>query len=253
MPKTDVCEGVVLQMRDHGEFDRIVLCLTDRYGRMSFRAPRAKKKTSEFKGPLQLFTRHRITFLPRQETWPVLRSLEELPLELDAATNLDAYAAASWGAELALRLSKEGDPNLPLYETMMSFLPFVGREALSQKAWCRFVLRLLDLQGYRPSWDYCMNCGFEFNGRKPMMFDLIDGAVVCLQCHPDEPMRKPHEGLVRLPSKLWATLFCLQERVRLPEGELPWERAVWLLDKRIELMLDSPLRSRDFFREILGY
>lgn len=245
------CEGILLQSREVGESDLIVTFWTDRFGRMAFRAPKARKSQKRFAGQLQSFARLRLVFQRAREEERLPQLLRVDPSEGVAILpeELGAFASASFAGELMLRMTDEGDANAALYALFTGFLSFCASAALTPKALARFEMRLLELLGLLPSWSRCMECGSMIALVHTARFDLLQGGLVCGDCRPTQS----HEAPLLTPI-LRAALDALQRKVTL-EGETEplWREVLGLLDRRLCHVLGHETRSRRFLAEVIGF
>jgi DNA repair protein RecO (recombination protein O) len=98
----------------------------------------------------------------------------------DLKNDLTVLAVASAIVEIALSQTAIEDPKANTFELVaagLDELRIVGKPH-SEKALWRFVLRLLDAAGYRPTLDTCVKCGSRPRGG-PAFLSFADGGVVC--------------------------------------------------------------------------
>ncbi len=242
-------QGIILKLRDIGEADVLVTFFTDREGLLTMKAPRAKRSKKRFAGLLRSFAKHEITFQRKAHVAPRLLRLEPIVLREELATNLPAFAAASYLAELLIRLTQEGDANLSLFELADSFLSYLPQHSpLSPEAFCRFHLHLFRLLGLAPNWQFCLECGFPVSqDERRFFFDLAQGGLICEHCVPE-----PDKNFPPLSEKLRLLMMRVQARQPTQAPPYLWRQAISLIDQRILFLLGSPPKSRSFLKEMNG-
>ncbi len=178
--RTDV--GWLLRRQPFGEADLWLDAYTQGLGRIRVLAKGARKVTSRKGGHLQLFQRVHMT-LARGQSWWILTQAQTQTWFPELRTNMQAYAAASYVAELVLRL-------VPEEERLPGLDPLLGQtlEAIARlphgPQWAPrvFEWKILSLAGYRPEWDRCHRCGTPLRLGEPKAFDPQGGGVVCDGC-----------------------------------------------------------------------
>jgi DNA repair protein RecO (recombination protein O) len=243
-------EGILLQSRESGESDLILTFWTAHHGRLTLKAPKARKSQKRFGGDLRGFARLQLFFRREREEgrfWQLLR-IEALGSTVDLSADLLAFAAASFAGEIMLSLNEEGDANPSLYELLTRFLDYIAEHPLTPKALLRFELRLLDAMGFLPSMMRCLECGEALGEDEDARFDLIQGGLLCLSCRPASAREAPP-----LKAPLRLALLHAQRRQDAPHTEDIWCHLLDLLDRRLCHLLGKESRSRAFLREIAGF
>lgn len=243
------CQGIILKLTERGEADQLVWMMTDLHGRQTFRARAAKKSKKRFAGLLQLFSLHDVTFQTSRQSWPVIKHIEGISIPTSFRHDLEGFAAASYGSELFLRLTRENDPQPELFLLLKSYIQFCQDQPLTPKALCRFHLRLLQELGLQPDWQHCMECGREAHEDLSFRFSTSEGGLLCPFCFPH-----PREDTPQLGDLTRQLMIALQYRLQPPtDSPLLWRAATDLLDKRIAQLIGNPPKSRAFLREMLEF
>lgn len=244
-------KGIILKVTEHGESDQIVWMYTEHRGKQSFKARAARKSKRRFAGLLQTFSHHTLAFKPQSQGWPILLRVEPIALHPGFREHLEGFAAASYCAELFLRLTQEGDPNPALYTLLQSFLGYAEGSDITPKVLCRFHLRLLHDLGLQPNWEYCMECGSSIDRAASSRFEFEQGGLLCNRCfhHIQTPLLN-----APLSPQLRSLFVHLQERTALPpELSGHWSAAVELLDRRITGLLGKRPQSRTFLSQMVDF
>ncbi|MBT0665424.1 DNA repair protein RecO [Geobacter pelophilus] len=236
------CRGIVLNLADYRDNDKLVTLFTLEHGRISGIARGAKRSVKRFGGALELFAALNVQMKFRH-------ALSEL-LEVDIITihagirgDLGRIAHAAYAADLIATFSPEGQANQRLFRLLSAYLAHLDANpaTLSDR---RFVeINLLNIIGYRPELDACSRCGVLI-GETGVPGRINGAEVVCRQCGPAS-REIADETLKALSLALKTGRFGL---VHFSGPALV--EAGLLLDNAIEAHLDKPLRSLAFLREM---
>lgn len=186
---TDRCtSGLVLQVYDHGESDKIVTFFSPDLGKASAIAKGAKRSRKRFVNKLEFFSLLRILYRPARRD--SLLFLAEAELEngfLPLRLSYDLYVAAMYAGELTLRFTRELDPDPELFSLLLWFMNTLedGRDPLATAA--LFHLRLLRSAGYDPSLDGCGFCNASVRAGLEYALHPGNGALVCSHCRGRQP------------------------------------------------------------------
>tara|TARA_B100000609_G_scaffold199555_1_gene204106 strand:+ start:34381 stop:35127 length:747 start_codon:yes stop_codon:yes gene_type:complete len=245
----EVCEGVILRMKDLREADLLVSMYTRTQGHMTFRAPGGRTSKRRFAGLLQSFSKHEVAFRRTRSAFPILLRLEPLAMHTELHADLHAFAAVSYAGELILRLTQEADVNPPLFELLDTFITYCHKHSpLSEKALCRFHTRLLQLLGLQPGLARCLECGRNIEQERRIFFDLSQGGMLCDTCPPSHPHR-----IAPLSQDVRGLLICLQRRQATDFAPHVWYKTIELFDLRMTHLLGQPPKSRDFLKQLVGF
>ncbi len=232
--------AILLKRADSGESSVIATFFGEESGQLTLYAPSGKKSRRRFGSALDSFTLSEIIYKKKSNGYHTLSSAEVLDPFPSLRTELRAFAAASYAAELYLSLTKEGEASPELFQLLYSYLSFCQTRPLSPKALSRFHLRLLELLGYRPNWENCLECGRYFSEEFAFFFDPQQGGILCAEC------ASVYNHLINFPPHLQRHLTQLQERTELTVTPPPWRQTLLLLQRRIDFLLGIPPKSRAF-------
>lgn len=180
--------GIVLQVTDHGEADKIVTLYSPDIGRVTGIAKGAKRSQKRFVNKLEGFSLLQFLYRPARSDGLLL--LSEADLEdshLEIRTHYDRYVAATHAAELLLRFTREHDPEPELFALLLWALRSLaaGREPLAVAAY--FQLRLLGLAGYEPQLSRCGFCDGGVENGSRFALHSGRGVLVCSRCQEMQP------------------------------------------------------------------
>jgi DNA repair protein RecO (recombination protein O) len=175
--------GIVLQVSDHGEADKIVTFFSPDLGRVTAIAKGAKRSQKRFVNKLEEFSLLQIIYRPARGDG--LLFLSEADLEnsyLSIRTHYDRYVAAMYAGELTLRFTREHDPDPEIFTLLAWTMQELteGREPLAVAAF--FHLRLLGAAGYEPQLDRCGLCATPVTNGQDFALHAGRGFLVCARC-----------------------------------------------------------------------
>lgn len=237
--------GFVLSVRPLGENDLLVTLLTPDQGKLVAVAPAGRKSRKRFGGALDLFVQLSFTLvLRRAGVLPRLREAEPLELYLPLRQELSSLALASHAAECTAALLPEGDPAPEVHDLFAIYLEYLVTKGGSALAYCRFLMRLLAICGFRPQLTTCGSCGAGLPPGGPgLRVDPAHGALLCGSCGSG--------GQALVPPEVLHCLRAIQQREPTAGEDLPAAAAV--LDSVLAGVLGKLPRSRSFVREACGF
>ncbi len=172
--------AIVLRRINFGETDRVVTLLTRERGKLSAIAKGARKPISRLAGSTELFTYSRIQ-LATGKTLDVITQAEVKESFPRIRADLGRIAHATYMLELVDRLVEEREPNMDLFELLLSALYLMERPNDPGKIARMFELQLMKLLGYEPTLGKCVRCKRPLPGAE-LFFSPSLGGVVCREC-----------------------------------------------------------------------
>jgi DNA repair protein RecO (recombination protein O) len=173
-------DAIILSRRDLGEADRLLTIFTPRHGKLTVIAKgsrRTKSRSAPHTDVLQL-TR---LDLAKGRDLDVVTSAQSIVSHQRFRTDLEAYGAASYMAELVRNLTEEDQEQRQVFDLLKSSLALLDQGIDAWLMMRHFELSLLDALGYRPELYRCVGCGEEIqavtNAWSPAM-----GGVLCASC-----------------------------------------------------------------------
>ncbi|HHO47584.1 MAG TPA: DNA repair protein RecO [Desulfobacteraceae bacterium] len=175
--------GLILQVHDHGESDKIVTFFSPDLGKASAIAKGAKRSRKRFVNKLEIFSLLGIIY--RSARRDGLLFLDEAELEngfIPLRHAYDRYVAAIYAGELTLRFTREMDQHPELFPLLLWTMHSLaeGREPLETAA--LFHLRILRAAGYEPALNRCGICNEEIQLGGEYALHPGSGSLVCGRC-----------------------------------------------------------------------
>lgn len=183
--------GIVLNISEHGESDKLVTLYSHDLGRVTGIAKGAKRSKKRFVNKLEEFSSLQIFYRPPRGLTGLLfiSEAELLCAHLSIRKDFRRYICAMYISELMLRFTRDNDPDLQLYALLKWAFASLDIEDVPQKIAALYHLQLLDAAGYRPQLDRCLNCQQPVGPDRTFIFLLGNGSLLCSECHPG------HSGL----------------------------------------------------------
>lgn len=177
--------GIVLKISAHGESDKLVTLYSDDLGRVTGIAKGAKRSKKRFVNKLEEFSSLQIFYRPpRGMTGLHFISDAELRCShLSIRKDFRRYICATYISELMLRFTRDNDPDPRLYSLLQWALTSLNFEDAPQKIAALYHLKLLDLAGYRPELERCLNCQKPVGPDRTFIFLPVNGSLLCSACH----------------------------------------------------------------------
>jgi DNA repair protein RecO (recombination protein O) len=176
--------AIVLQVKDHGDSDKIVTLYTMEHGKIVLIAKGAKRSKKRFVNKLELFSLLVIHFSPSRHS--SLMRLDQAELENPfprLRANYEQYIGASLLCELVLHWTREHDSEEALFRLLVWALEglCLSGEAVNRTI-IFFHVKMLDILGYRPDLTGCIDCrGLGVPGVLYRFSPLRNG-LVCSRC-----------------------------------------------------------------------
>lgn len=246
----------VLRSRNYGESDRILVLLSQDLGKISAIAKGARRSTKRFAGgALEPFQELQVR-LDRKPQFSLafLHESRVLGSNQSLASDLDAFAWASYLTELTEVMTADRDPCRDLYELYSQVVGRLGREATEPLAH-HFVLGLLERSGWAPDFAVCGICSEAIDDRSRPILDSRGSGVVCARheaeaagLDPDDETFRPSRRVID-PALMAYVRDATADVPALAEPSVA-RLATALLERLVDLHLGKPLRSRAFLKTI---
>lgn len=209
-------QAVVLSRRDYGEADRIIALFTKQQGRISAIIKGARRQKSKLGPHCDYFARVNL-MLSRGRDLDVITGVEPVASYQRLRQDLDAFAHASYYAELLRHFTKERQEHERVYELLAASLAVLDEGVDPWPVTRHFELAMLTLLGYHPELFHCVNCRNELQA-EPNNFSARAGGMLCPRCRSVDPSS---ETLSVNAQKYLRTMerSGLSAAIRLPIGE----------------------------------
>jgi len=234
-------EGIVIRKTDLNEADRIVTLLTRDFGKIDCIAKGARRIKSKFCGRLELFCHVRIVGYQGRDlvTLDETQLLQTFPQD----KNLEQHRALFFIAETTHKLIQSHQVIEGAYPLLLETLNHLGRTARTEGILFPYLIRLLTLTGFMPSWHACAICGEPLNLKNLISLRLEDAHAVCADCH------HPADRTITPAVTKWINFmqnYPLSETLRVTAA--PEQHAeVWgWLKEVLQNILSAPLKSEGF-------
>ena len=245
--------AIVLRVTEHGDYDKIITCLTLKRGKMSFIAKGAKKSMKRFVGVLELFSVLNVVWsFGRGRGLPVLQEASVVNPFERVRTDVTRTAYASYWCELVDRWMEKGQRQVSVYRLLEYTLDQLDSGELSvYPLHISFQLRFMTLSGFRPGIDHCHKCRkpLEAFGRSSVAFDLRRGGVLCKECAPQKgSLHILSMGTVKLLN--WVLNAPLGKLNRAKFSKQAIDESVGMLEAFVVYHLGKETKSLKFLKQI---
>lgn len=182
-------EAVILRRQDLGEADRLITLYTPDQGKIRAIAKGIRRPGSKKAGHLEPFTRSRL-LLARGRELDIITQAEAVAEYAGLRTDLIRLGQAAYAAELLDRFGVEENDTQALYLLMIDTLARLDSDPQPGNALRYYQVRLLDLVGFRPELQRCVNCGQDLQPVN-QFFSSAQGGVLCPNCGPNQQDARP--------------------------------------------------------------
>ncbi len=177
--------AVVLQVRDHGESDKIVTLYTRGLGKLASIAKGAKRSKKRFVNKLEPFSLLNVQLATSRSSSLMRLDEAELLAPYPALRQeYPQYLAATLLCELVLHWTREHDSDAELFDLLTWALSGLASGGEGRRTIAFFHIKLLEILGYRPSFDGCLDCGMLSAQKAPYRFSPLRNGLVCNSCEP---------------------------------------------------------------------
>jgi DNA repair protein RecO (recombination protein O) len=245
--------AIVLRVTEHGDYDKIITCLTHKRGKTSFIAKGAKKSIKRFAGVLELFSVLNLVWsFGRGRGLPVLQEASVVHAFEQIRTDITKMAYASYWCELVDRWMEQGQQQASVYKLLEYTLDQLNSGGLSEHPLhIGFQLRFMTLSGFRPGLEDCYICKkpLEQFGRSSVAFDVRRGGILCKEC---APQKAAPLGLSMGTVKLlnWVLNAPLGKLNRVGFSRQAIEESVRMLEAFVVYHLGKETKSLKFLKQI---
>lgn len=220
---------MVTGRRALGESDRLVEFYTREFGKVRGVAKSARRPRSRFGAALEPLTLGDLVFfdtgrseLVRVDHFDIVHSFVKV------REHLERLGRGAWAAECLSRLSAERDPNAALFGLLVRSLRALEAGIRPGRVTACFGLRAVDLLGYRPRLDRCVQCSRAYPFRDAAL-DVEAGGLVCGSCAPGARAIRVSEGAVSVVARLRRVAW--EEALRMPLAPA--------LDEELTLLMEA--------------
>ncbi len=171
---------VVHSLRMTGS-SKLVTLISERYGLLKVMAKGARRPKSRYGAALEPLTLVDITYYHKDTR--DIQSLSDVEIRESydmLKTDIGLFSVASCMLETTRFGTAGGDPSAGTYPLLIESLASLEKAPAkdNRKHLWRFMLRFLDIAGYRPDFEQCIECGKKPKGRS-VFFSYADGGILC--------------------------------------------------------------------------
>ena len=178
--RTYTTTGVVLRQYPLGEADRIIVILTPDHGKVRAVAKGVRRPKGKLRGHLDLT--NVVDFSASYgRSLDIITEAMILDDHPATRTDLARLSQAMYVCELSDLFTEERAPSRRLYDLVTTTLNALDADANLWLLIRWFEQRLLDVTGFRPQLEQCVECGDELRPADHVL-DLAAGGVLCPNC-----------------------------------------------------------------------
>jgi DNA repair protein RecO (recombination protein O) len=182
-------EAVVIRKIKLGEADRILTLYTPQYGKIEAVAKGVRRPKSKMAGHLELLTYSHLN-LARGRNLDTIIGAQTIESYLNLKNDLMLTSYGLYAAELINQFTVSHIASQSLFDLFLNTLDKLAKADSPDLTLRYFELHLLDMTGYRPQIQECVNCR---NALKPEenAFCPSAGGILCPNCKFEQPSAFP--------------------------------------------------------------
>lgn len=184
-------EAIVLKTQRQGETSKIITFYTRNYGLEKMIAKGSRNTKSRYAGSLEPLNHLGIIFY-RKETRELqfLSQADIIEPFSGIRRDLEKIAMASVICEIIDRSQLAAEQNPVLFEWMIEVFRTIDKAPFANlNHLLSFQLKFLDLSGYKPNLEFCLECQRQPNDEN-IFFDYSRGGFLCQDCQIQTPYGK---------------------------------------------------------------
>ena len=172
--------GLVISERDFGENDKILLILTERYGKLPVMAKGAKSVKNRHMPSTQLFA-YASFGLRKKGNFYYITDSDLIENFYNIRNDIIKLALSTYLCDVINDVTQEGNNEDEILRLTLNMLYAVSREIKPYEVIrAAFEVRLASELGFAPDISQCTICGNDNSDE--YYFDIIDGVIICPQC-----------------------------------------------------------------------
>lgn len=192
-------DAIVIRSREYGEADRLLTLFSRELGKLDAMAKGVRKPKSSQRGGTQLFT-YADFLLYKGKSIDTVSQVHPRESFIHLWDDFDRTIAASGIAELLDISTTKEQPEPELFTLTLGFL-FLLKYVDPYIAQAAYALRLLDIQGYLPGLNNCVECGATVGGTQAFL-SAEAGGLLCSNCKNNETVMMLNGGGLALMRRL---------------------------------------------------
>lgn len=176
-------EALVLSKIPYGESDRIVRLFTMTNGKISAIAKGGGKSQKRFMNTLEPFNHIKIEYFKKQnKAMARIENADLIESNRGIEKSLKGFCTASFFAEFADRLTKDGEKNKDLFYVLKCIFMNVKDPGFGSLEIIANLLNILKVTGFMPNFKSCVYCGREVPDEEKVFFSKERGGILCKAC-----------------------------------------------------------------------
>ncbi len=172
-------DAIVIRSREYGEADKLLTLFSRELGKLEAVAKGVRKPKSTQRGGTQLFT-YADFLLYKGKSLDTVSQVQPRESFIHLWDDFDRTIAASGMAELLDISTTREQPEPELFTLTLGFL-FLLKYVDPYIAQVAYALRLLNIQGYLPGLNNCIECGEAIGGTQAFL-SAEAGGLLCSNC-----------------------------------------------------------------------
>ncbi len=182
MKKRYITKAIILQGKNYGESDKIVVAFTKERGRVDFYARGVRKMKSKNRALVQPFTYSELE-LSEGKNMDYLNQGVLIEGFSAIHTDFDKIVECSYLSEYLIQVLHPHDPYVELCYLFLLTLNYMDkRKPTSNIASLSFMIKSFDILGYAPLIDGCSCCGKSVEELKSFRYQASEGSLICTDC-----------------------------------------------------------------------
>jgi len=170
--------SIILSRRDFRENDQIVSLYTLERGKVEALARGVKKIISKNSAYLEPFFLVEAEIIPGKELNHLVKA-QPISIFKNIRADLHKSLMAGYVMNLLEKFLQNGEKDVRVFNLIMKWLEFLdGNEIKSNSLIYSFIIKFLNLLGFKPEMDACVSCGKVDTSA----FYFAGGGMVCAEC-----------------------------------------------------------------------
>lgn len=172
--------GIVLNAMPYKDKDKIIHIFTLELGVVSGILKGVASPNSKMKFAGQPFCFGKFDLVKSNDFY-VVKGVDLIDTFFDITTDYDSFRFCNFMLEVCKNIMKPNIISESLFLTLLKSLQAIVYNQVSIKlVVCKYILRVLEIIGYKLNFDNCDNCGMKFVG--DIKFDEYAGTFRCSSC-----------------------------------------------------------------------
>lgn len=172
--------GIVLKAMPYKDKDKIIHIFTLELGVVSGILKGVASPNSKMKFAGQPFCFGKFDLVKSNDFY-VVKGVDLIDTFFDITTDYDSFRFCNFMLEVCKNIMKPNIISESLFITLLKSLQAIVYNQVSIKlVVCKYILRVLEIIGYKLNFDNCDNCGMKFVG--DIKFDEYAGTFRCSSC-----------------------------------------------------------------------